>query len=75
MIKFLQSDFKNIYLNHNNMFSKETQYTEFKPKFNEDVIETLVAFANTQGGRVLVGVDDKKNGLYAGKILQTSTKF
>ncbi|WP_158648538.1 ATP-binding protein [Candidatus Symbiothrix dinenymphae] len=57
------------------MYSKETQHTEFKPKFNEDVIETLVAFANTQGGRVLVGVDDKKTCFYAGKILQASTKF
>jgi predicted HTH transcriptional regulator len=36
----------------------ETQSIEFKPKFNEDVIETLVAFANTKGGRVLVGVDN-----------------
>ncbi|MDR0796832.1 MAG: ATP-binding protein [Tannerella sp.] len=35
---------------------KETQQIEFKPNFNEDVIETLVAFANTKGGRVLVGV-------------------
>jgi ATP-dependent DNA helicase RecG len=41
------------------MLPKETQHTEFKPKFNEDVIETLVAFANTKGGRVFVGVDDK----------------
>jgi ATP-dependent DNA helicase RecG len=40
---------------------KETQYIEFKPNFNEDVIETLVAFANTKGGRVLVGVNN--NGL------------
>jgi ATP-dependent DNA helicase RecG len=37
---------------------KETQYVEFKPNFNEDVIETLVAFANAKGGKVLVGVDD-----------------
>ncbi|MDR1782983.1 MAG: ATP-binding protein, partial [Dysgonamonadaceae bacterium] len=37
---------------------KETQHIEFKPRFNEDVIETLVAFANTRGGRILVGVDD-----------------
>ena len=40
---------------------KEYQHTEFKPKFNEDVIETLVAFANAKGGRVLVGVDDEGN--------------
>ncbi|GHT49345.1 hypothetical protein AGMMS49982_02640 [Bacteroidia bacterium] len=34
----------------------ESQHIEFKPGFNEDVIETLVAFANSKGGRVLVGV-------------------
>jgi ATP-dependent DNA helicase RecG len=34
----------------------ETQHIEFKSGFNEDVIETLTAFANTKGGRVLVGV-------------------
>ncbi|GHT86691.1 hypothetical protein FACS18947_6710 [Bacteroidia bacterium] len=37
---------------------KETQHIEFKPNFNEDVIETLVAFANAKGGKVLVGVDN-----------------
>ncbi len=45
---------------------KENQHIEFKPNFNEDVIETLVAFANTQGGRVLVGVND--NGLPIGSF-------
>ncbi|MDR2511550.1 MAG: putative DNA binding domain-containing protein, partial [Bacteroidales bacterium] len=38
--------------------SKETQHIECKLNFNEDVIETLVAFANAKGGRVFVGVDD-----------------
>jgi len=37
---------------------KENQHIEFKSKFNEDVIETLVAFANSKGGRVFVGLDD-----------------
>ncbi len=36
----------------------EDQHIEFKSAFNEDVIETLVAFANTKGGRVLIGVSD-----------------
>lgn len=31
---------------------------EFKSSFNSDVIETLVAFANTKGGSVLVGISD-----------------
>ena len=38
--------------------TRESQHIEFKPNFNEDVIETLVAFANTKGGKILVGVDD-----------------
>jgi ATP-dependent DNA helicase RecG len=37
---------------------RENQYIEFKSGFNEDVIETLTAFANTKGGKVLVGVRD-----------------
>jgi ATP-dependent DNA helicase RecG len=40
---------------------KENKHTEFKSSFNEAVIETMVAFANAKGGRVLVGVDDKGN--------------
>jgi predicted HTH transcriptional regulator len=38
---------------------KETQHIAFKPNFNEDVIETLIAFANAKGGKVLIGVDNK----------------
>jgi ATP-dependent DNA helicase RecG len=40
---------------------KESQHTELKSSFNDEVIETLVAFANTNGGKVLVGV--RNNGL------------
>ena len=43
---------------------KENQHIEFKPKFNEDVIETLVAFANAKGGKVYVGVEDKNRGIF-----------
>jgi ATP-dependent DNA helicase RecG len=37
----------------------EDLHTEYKSSFNDSVIETLVAFANSKGGKVLVGVDDK----------------
>jgi len=36
----------------------EDQYTEYKSTFNDSVIESLVAFANTKGGKILVGVHD-----------------
>lgn len=36
--------------------SAETQNTEFKSGFNDEVIETLTAFVNTSGGKVLIGV-------------------
>lgn len=37
---------------------KEDEKTEFKLTFQEKVIETLVAFANTSGGTVYIGVND-----------------
>ncbi|MEI6696632.1 MAG: RNA-binding domain-containing protein [Bacteroidota bacterium] len=44
----------------------EDIFTEFKSAFNTSVIETLVAFANTKGGRVYIGVND------AGKMIGVS---
>jgi thioredoxin reductase len=34
---------------------------EFKENFSDEVIESLVAFANNKGGRVIIGIDKKKN--------------
>jgi len=36
----------------------EGQQVEFKASFGKDVIVALCAFANQDGGRVLIGVDD-----------------
>jgi ATP-dependent DNA helicase RecG len=33
---------------------QESETIEFKSSFNEATIETLVAFANTQGGTILL---------------------
>ncbi len=39
----------------------EDQKIEFKSGFNDEVIESLSAFANTKGGKVLVGVTNNGN--------------
>ena len=36
----------------------ESETLEFKPSFNQDVIETAAAFANTRGGRIVIGVSN-----------------
>lgn len=38
---------------------KENSSIEFKSSFTDAVIESLVAFANTEGGSVYLGLDDK----------------
>ena len=34
----------------------ENKFIEYKSGFNEEAMEALVAFANTKGGKVLIGV-------------------
>jgi ATP-dependent DNA helicase RecG len=36
----------------------ETQQTEYKKTFGKETIISLAAFANTDGGRVIVGIED-----------------
>ncbi len=47
----------------------ESQTLEFKSSFDKETIETLVAFANAQGGTILVGVadDGSVKGITTGK--------
>ena len=37
----------------------ESLHTEFKSSFGDEVIETLVAFANSKGGRIRIGINDE----------------
>ncbi|MEO5644330.1 MAG: ATP-binding protein [Bacteroidia bacterium] len=41
------------------MASTEKYNTEFKESWRDDHLKTLCAFANTKGGELLVGIDDK----------------
>ena len=47
----------------------ESETVEFKEKFDERTIESAVAFANTKGGIIFIGVSDKNNieGIKIGK--------
>lgn len=49
----------------------ESETVEFKTSFQDEVIETLVAFANIKGGTVYVGVAD--NGEIKGVEVQKET--
>ncbi|URA10641.1 ATP-binding protein [Thermospira aquatica] len=37
----------------------ENQETEYKESWHDDYLETISAFANTQGGKLIIGIDDK----------------
>jgi len=37
----------------------ESEKLEFKTSFNKEVVKTIVAFANTKGGKILIGISDK----------------
>ena len=39
----------------------ENETTEFKSSFGKEVIESIVAFSNSKGGKVIVGVNANKN--------------
>ena len=43
-----------------NIPTEESSITEFKTSFSKDVIETIVAFSNTRGGKIYIGINNKK---------------
>jgi len=52
----------------------EGETLEFKTSFNNELIETLVAFANTNGGKVVVGINQKNNELTGVEIHEESVQ-
>lgn len=43
---------------------KECQYAEFKQSWQDEYLKWICAFANTEGGSLFVGVDDKGYTLF-----------
>ena len=59
------------------MFSGESKNIEYKvslPDKNEKYMKTIVAFANTQGGKLIVGVDDKTHQIVGNMDSQAPNK-
>ena len=46
---------------HEIILAGENQKQEFKSSFSKETIETLTAFANSTGGSVYIGIDDRGN--------------
>ena len=51
--------------------ASESQTVEFKTSFQKEAIETVVAFANAQGGKIFIGVDD--DGKVVGVDIKSET--
>ncbi len=43
--------------------SKKIEYKSMVPEKSEKYMKSIIAFANTQGGRLIIGVFRKKSGL------------
>lgn len=39
----------------------ESENTEFKAKLSDEIYKEVIAFANTDGGTIYIGIDDKGN--------------
>jgi predicted HTH transcriptional regulator len=57
---------------YNILPTAESDRVEFKTTFNDEVIISLVAFSNTRGGAVYVGVSD--NGDVKGSGIQNCSR-
>lgn len=53
----------------------ENEYTEFKTLVTNDLYKEVVAFANTDGGTIHIGVDDFGNKIGVGDIDDAYTRI
>ena len=53
----------------------ETEGIEFKEKFTEDIYKEVIAFANTGGGSIYVGIDDDRDAFEEERSLNQDLNF
>ena len=52
----------------------ENLTTEFKRIYTEDIKKTVVAFANTNGGKIFIGIEDDGNVIGIDDVDETMLK-
>ena len=52
----------------------ENERTEFKEQFIPEIYKEVIAFANTEGGVIFIGVDDEGNAVGLDNVDETYTK-
>ncbi|HPJ13116.1 MAG TPA: ATP-binding protein, partial [Caldisericia bacterium] len=53
----------------------ESEFVELKEVLNDNISKEVVAFANTQGGEIYVGIDNKGNKVGIKNLNETYTKL
>ena len=53
----------------------EDETLELKSSFTKSVIETVVAFSNAKGGKVVIGINDKKEIVGVSVVEETIQKW
>ena len=53
----------------------ETENIEFKTQFTEDIYKEIIAFANTDGGVIYIGIDDNGNAVGIKNVDETYTRI
>ena len=58
-----------IILNGEKDMKKETQTVEFKQSWHDEYLKWICSFANAQGGKLIIGVDDSGKYVGVGNVL------
>ena len=53
----------------------ETERVEFKPTGTDEIYKEVIAFANTDGGTIYIGIDDNENVIGVDQIDETYTRL
>ncbi|MBO5523417.1 MAG: ATP-binding protein, partial [Roseburia sp.] len=53
----------------------ETEHIEFKSQMTDEIYKEVIAFANTDGGTIYIGIDDNGNEVGIDDVDETYTRI